>query len=357
MDELQLQPGEQVLLQLSGACRYCGDDEFEIDDLYLTNKSIVCVREESKGIFFTKTERHITRIPLTQILIIDSIPQVDQVKDKDHGKTLKIAYSSGSHDFFEFYDSPRKNYPIWKSAIANAVLQILPVEETEKKQPPKFCANCGAALYDGANFCSKCGSAVSANPDATSCRQEDNRKTKQVSKNTGENTNGPYKLRITEKRYSIRKNYIISDAQGNVRYIAKSEGLPKMPEIVVYRNDTPVGRIEREVFSKPIWGDPEYVLHWNGKKYASLYRQIKLKRCYEIPEKDWKFDFGVMTSKLYNKEGSVVMEFGMIISSGKDRYSAEYYDEAYEPAAVLFALVGAMNIDLEYRTETTSSSF
>lgn len=347
MDKLELQPGEQVSLQISGACRYCGDAEFEIDVLFLTNKNIVCVREESKGIFFTKTERHITRIPLTQILIVDGIPQIDQVKDKDHGKTLKIAYTSGNHDLFEFYDSPRKNYPIWKSAIASAVLQILPIEETVKKQSSKFCASCGAALYDGANFCSKCGSAVSTNPYSTLYQQEAGRKNKQTSKNIGENGHGPYKLRITEKRYSIRKNYIISDAQGNVRYTAKSEGLPKMPEIVVYRQDKPVGRIEREVFSKPIWGDPEYVLHWNGKKYASLHRQIKLKRSYEIPEKNWKFDFGVMTSKLYNKEGSVVMEFGMIISSGKDRYSVEYYDETYEPAAVLFALVGAMNVDLE----------
>ena len=338
MDELELRPGEEVLLQISNACRYCGDEEFEIDDLYLTNKNIISVREEFKGIFFTKTERCVIRIPLAQILVVDGIPLIDQVRDKDHGKTLKITYTTGKHDYFEFYDSPRKNYPVWKTAIANAVLQIQSVEETVESYSPKFCANCGAELYDEANFCSKCGTAV---------QKANDHNTKEMYQTAVEKDHGPFKLRITEKRYSIRKNYIISDEQGNVRYIAKSEGLPKMPEIVVYCEDKPVGRIEREVFSKPIWGDPEYILHWHGKKYASLYRKIKLKRTYEIPEKDWKFDFGVMTSKLYDKNGAVVMEFGMIISSGKDRYSVEYSDKAYEPAAVLFALVGAMNVDLE----------
>ena len=43
----------------------------------------------------------------------------------------------------------------------------------------------------------------------------------------------------------------------------------------------------------------------------------------------------------------LVMDYGMIISSTKERYSVEYYDEAYEPAAVLFTLVDAMKADLQ----------
>ena len=41
------------------------------------------------------------------------------------------------------------------------------------------------------------------------------------------------------------------------------------------------------------------------------------------------------------------MSMGKIISSGQNRYSVEYYDMKVEPAAVLFALIDAMNVDLE----------
>lgn len=83
------------------------------------------------------------------------------------------------------------------------------------------------------------------------------------------------------------------------------------------------------------------------QKYASLQRKRTLKRVYEIPEHGWRFEFGVMTSKLYDKNNSLLMTMGRIISSTPDRYSVEYYDVKNEPAAVLFALIDAMNVDLE----------
>ena len=54
-----------------------------------------------------------------------------------------------------------------------------------------------------------------------------------------------------------------------------------------------------------------------------------------------------MTSKLYDKNDVLLMTMGRVISSTQDRYSVEYYDKEYEPAAVLFALIDAMNVDLE----------
>ena len=149
------------------------------------------------------------------------------------------------------------------------------------------------------------------------------------------------------RRDRIRKSYTIRGDEGDVLYIAKSEGLPKMPEIVVYKKDKQVGKIEKELFAKPFWGDPEYILYWRGKKYASLQRKRALKRVYEIPEKGWRFEFGVMTSKLYDRNNSLLMTMGRIISSGQDRYSVEYYDVENEPAAILFALIDAMAVDLE----------
>ena len=54
-----------------------------------------------------------------------------------------------------------------------------------------------------------------------------------------------------------------------------------------------------------------------------------------------------MTSKLYDKNEVLMMTMGRIISSTQDRYSVEYYDKKYEHTAVLFALIDAMNVDLE----------
>lgn len=347
MDNLQLQPGEKILLQTTDAWRYQGDEEYEVDDLYLTNQHIICVSEESKGIFFTKTETHLTQIPLAEIEVVDGIPQVEQIKDKDHGKTLRIKYKSGRYDIFELCDSPRKNYPIWKAAISNAVVQILPKPISHNVPPPKFCAYCGVALQDEANFCIQCGLPVNRISNDSVAQRSGNGIVNEESKSFGADEHKSYTLRIKEKKYSLRKNYIISNVNGDILYVAKSEGLPKMPEIVIYKQDEEIGRIERTMFYKPLWGEPEYTLHWNGKKYVSLHRKPTLKRLYDIPEKGWEFHFGVMTSKVVDKTGSVVMDFGMIISSTKDRYSVEYYDEQYEPAAVLFALVDAMSVDLE----------
>ena len=216
-----------------------------------------------------------------------------------------------------------------------------------------FCVNCGARLQDNANFCGACGCPVKLDllaADGNRSYEKINKEVKteiEKEKKSEPEISGPFSLRIAEKRYTIRKNYIIRDEAGNVLYAAKSEGLPKMPEIVVYKNDKQVGHIEKELFAKPFWGDPEYTLHWKGKKYASLLRKKTLKRVFEIPEHGWRFEFGVMTSKLYDKNDVLLMTMGRVISSTQDRYSVEYYDKEYEPAAVLFALIDAMNVDLE----------
>lgn len=211
-----------------------------------------------------------------------------------------------------------------------------------------FCVNCGAKLQDNANFCGACGCPIRLDLPSDNikvCEEvsaEANTDNKSVS-----TVKGPFNLTIAEKRYTMRKNYTIRGDEGDVLYIAKSEGLPKMPEIVVYKKEKQVGKIEKELFAKPFWGDPEYILYWRGKKYASLQRKRALKRVYEIPEKGWRFEFGVMTSKLYDRNNSLLMTMGRIISSGQDRYSVEYYDVENEPAAILFALIDAMAVDLE----------
>lgn len=128
------------------------------------------------------------------------------------------------------------------------------------KKKHMYCVNCGAKLQDNANFCGACGCPVELDLLSADGKKVDvkiNKEFKAEAKNDekviGEKS-GPFNLRISEKRYTIRKNYIVRDEDGNVLYSAKSEGLPKMPEIVVYKNDKPVGRIEKELFAKPFWG-------------------------------------------------------------------------------------------------------
>lgn len=215
-----------------------------------------------------------------------------------------------------------------------------------------YCVNCGTKLQDSANFCGACGCPVRLDyPFNSNKNCEQIKKSIYVEEKSHVEVNSdahkPFSLTITEKRYSLRKSYIVHDPSGNVLYTAKSEGLPKMPEIVVYRKDKQVGSIEKELFAKPFWGDPEYTLYWHGKKYASLQRKKTLKRIYEIPEKRWRFEFGVMTSRLFDRNDTLLMTMGRIISSGQNRYSVEYYDIEIEPAAVLFALIDAMTVDLE----------
>lgn len=355
MTNLKLQPGEVILLQTSGGCRYNGENETEIDELYLTNKNIIFVCEESKGFFSSKTETHLSKIPLTQIAVVDGAAQVELIKDAEYGKTLQVIYINGDRDLFELYDCPKKQYPVWKAATSEAVLKAIqmtkPVTEENKSL---FCTNCGEKLREGARFCSCCGSAVkcrvtSSNSCDSKTMQQCSNKNDSEPQQSDAEAHKKYSFTITEKKYSLRKNYTIHDAQGNILYVAKSEGLPRMPEIVIYKHDEQVGSVEKELFAKPLWGGAQYTLSWHGKEYASLQRKRSLKVIYEVPEKGWKFVVGVMTSKLYDRNDSIIAEIGLVISSSHDRYTVEYSDIKYEPAAVLFALAVAMGHDLEKR--------
>ena len=344
MDHLQLQPGEKVILQTSDAWRYQGDDDYEIDDLYLTNRRIICVLEEPKGFFFTKTETHLTQISLADIMVLNGIPQVEQVKDKNHGKTLRIQYKSGSYDLLELCDSPRKNYPIWKEAIVSAVMQVRSSSITNIIPSPKFCAYCGVALPEGANFCTKCGLPVSKTQKDSVSRNSETEIVNEEAKAGSIKEHKSYKLIIKEKKYTLRKTYTIHNMNGSIRYVAIVEGYSNTQKIVVYRQDESIGRIEPTVHYVPLRGVPEYTLYWNGEKYASLRQKYKYKRIYNIPEQDWEFHFGFLSSKVFDKTGSQVMEYWSIISSTNDRYSVEYYDKEHEPAAVLFTLVDVMRM-------------
>ena len=122
MTDLKLEIGEGILLQTTDAGLYNGNDELCIDELYLTNRYLICVYEKSIGLF--KSETVVNKIPLSSIAIINGIVQIQQVDDDDYGKSLQIVYTSGKRELLELNVSPKKQYPIWKDAISNAVMQL-----------------------------------------------------------------------------------------------------------------------------------------------------------------------------------------------------------------------------------------
>ena len=122
MTDLRLEVGEGILLQTNGAGIYDGNNEIDVDELYLTNKSIVYVYEKSTGMF--KSETAVDRIPLSQIAVVNGVVQVEQVDDDDYGMCLQIIYTSGKRVLLEIYGPPKKQHLIWKAAIADAIIRI-----------------------------------------------------------------------------------------------------------------------------------------------------------------------------------------------------------------------------------------
>ena len=193
MVDLKFDADEGILLQTSEACRYCGDNEYDLNELFLTNKNIVYVYDKSNGLF-SKSETIAEKVPLNSIKVINGVVQVQQVNDSDYGNTLQILYKNGKRELIELYDSPKKEYPRWKEAITNIVLQfpqdepvIVTAQEetvsttqqetiqpkTERQQFPnenkemRFCSYCGTKLDIGARFCKNCGEAVVGNVQHT----------------------------------------------------------------------------------------------------------------------------------------------------------------------------------------------
>ncbi len=174
MVDLRLEPNEGILLQTTDVGRYDGNNELEVYELYLTNKHLISVYENSNGIF-SKSETVVDHIPLSSISVVNGIVQVDVVDDDDYGKAMQIIYTSGKRELFELNVSPKKEYPKWEAAISAAVLKCRPVSSEPKKEKSevegtadniqasanpgekRFCQYCGTKLDPGARFCKNCG--------------------------------------------------------------------------------------------------------------------------------------------------------------------------------------------------------
>ena len=140
MINLNLENNEGILLQTTNVERYNENNEFDVYELYLTNKHLIVVYEKSSG-FFSKSETAIDKISLETINVVDGIPQVNQVTDSDYGKVLQIIYTNGKRELFKLYGSPKREYPKWKNAISEAVLKITGNIEINDNIQPLNVAN------------------------------------------------------------------------------------------------------------------------------------------------------------------------------------------------------------------------
>lgn len=120
LDDLKLEPGEGVLLHSYDIWCFDGENEYNYDDLYLTNKHIIRVVEKTK--FLGKAETIIDKTPL------NIIQEAKQVNDEEYGNSLRICYKDGKSELYELCSSPKKEHPKWASAI-NEKLTISMHEE------------------------------------------------------------------------------------------------------------------------------------------------------------------------------------------------------------------------------------
>ena len=143
-----------------------------------------------------------------------------------------------------------------------------------------------------------------------------------------------FRLTMIEKVVSLRSSYAINDNTGNTIYTAKSEGLPKMPEIGLYnRIGNKIGKVEKGIF-----GNPMFTLEYNGRKIASLHQKYSLKPKFEIAENGWVVEGGLTKTLVYDRNGSSAIQIQYMMSTRKNTVIVEYTNEENEIPAILIAL-------------------
>ena len=146
------------------------------------------------------------------------------------------------------------------------------------------------------------------------------------------------KLIMIEKTFSVRKSFTIQDTSGQIVYYAKSEGLPKMPEIGLYDKDSNrIGNVQKSVF-----GSLNYTLSYKNKKIATLIPKHILKSKFEIAENGWTVEGALTRTTVYDDTGDVAARIQYTLASKKDTITIEYSNSSNEIPAVLIALAMVM---------------
>ena len=155
MIDLELDYDEAIILQAESVGRYIGDEEYQIDELYLTNKCLVLVSDETE----------VDSISLGDIKTINNQVLVKKIVSEEHGLCMQIQFTD-SVEYFVFDNKPKIATPEWVEKIIEQRLLYKPEEKSKKtsnantNENTTRCVACGELLAGDARFCSCCGAVV-----------------------------------------------------------------------------------------------------------------------------------------------------------------------------------------------------
>lgn len=119
MVNLKLETDEGIIEQTADVERYRANDDYEeIEELYLTNKSLIYIYEKSNGLF-SKSEDIIEKTMLGDIKVVDGKVQIFKIDDSNYGLGLQILRKDGSREHLVF--EKKKELQIWYNAIIETI--------------------------------------------------------------------------------------------------------------------------------------------------------------------------------------------------------------------------------------------
>lgn len=115
MDEYNLEPGEFVILQESSVTLYEGSNETKLDELLLTNKSLILVNTATRGLF--QHTRYLKRCPLNEISRSNDVTQAMVSKFRNDYR-LQVVFRDETI-VLRFPANPKRGAERWADAILN----------------------------------------------------------------------------------------------------------------------------------------------------------------------------------------------------------------------------------------------
>ena len=141
MDDYNLEPGEFVILQESSVTLHEDSSETKLDELLLTNRSLILVNTASQGLF--KHTRYLKRCPLDEISRPNDMPQVTAMKFRNDYR-LQVVFNDETV-VLRFPANPKRGAERWADAILSVSQGNYSDIQTGDYLPPEI-----TNLVDGA---------------------------------------------------------------------------------------------------------------------------------------------------------------------------------------------------------------
>lgn len=141
MDNYNLEPGEFVILQESSVTLYEDSAETKLDELLLTNQSLILVNTASRGLF--QHTRYLKRCPLNEISRPNDVPQVMAMRYRNDYR-LQVVFRDETI-VLRFPTNPKRGAERWAGAILSVSQGNYSDVQTGDYLPPEI-----TNLVDGA---------------------------------------------------------------------------------------------------------------------------------------------------------------------------------------------------------------